>query len=55
MNGNKHGLLLHVPSMQSGVEPPQMLPQAPQLLGSELKYVQFPLQRTAPCAQAYSQ
>ena len=36
------------PWEQFGVDPPQMLPQAPQLLGSELRLVQIPLHRVAP-------
>ena len=45
-----HGL--HSPPLQYGVDPPQTLPQAPQLSGSLFTGVQVPLQRMAPATQS---
>ena len=42
---------VHIPWVQYGVDPPQTLPQAPQLSGSKPRKVQVPLQRMAPATQ----
>ena len=43
---------VHTPLVQNGVDPPQTLPQAPQLSGSKPRKVQVPLQRMAPATQS---
>ena len=46
-----HGLLMHVPWLQIGVDAAQTYPQAPQFCGSEFTEVHVPLQQIVPVLQ----
>ena len=49
-----HVRALQAPATQTGADAGQTWPHAPQLLGSEPRYVHAPLQRTAPSTQEYT-
>jgi hypothetical protein len=51
MKGKLQLLAMQTPWSHNGAEAGQAFPQTPQLRGSELRKVQFPLQRTAPSKQ----